>query len=335
MALIVGAVALTTCDHNNHDEDLCTAWLQFVYDYNMEYADAFKQQVDSVDVLVFGSDNKYVLAMHADTKKLSDNKMLLNTTLPAGDYQLLTFGNLTRTFRVTDKQGNECQPGVTTIDEVQVSPANRQAVISDEFPHLWVGETVTIKNYGGASVWPVKLTKDTKRFNLSLTKMNDAGQNTRANEEIPYTFEITSTGNVIQAKTNLPILGTTTTYKPYALALGTEPSTLVAGKINTLRMYDDGQYPYSLIVKNNTTGAELWKYDLMKLLVQLKPTTPDGKPLPLQEYLDRQSEWNISVLYKDDPDNPGGPDEPDTPGGFAPLQVIINGWIIWISGMHV
>ena len=44
-----------------NDLPRCELWLEFAFGYNMEYADAFNPQVKSVDVLVFGSDDKIAL----------------------------------------------------------------------------------------------------------------------------------------------------------------------------------------------------------------------------------------------------------------------------------
>ena len=77
-----------------------------------------------------------------------------------------------------------------------------------------------------------------------------------------------------------------------------------------------------------TTGfgcSPVWDYDLMALLRSTKPDGPGGRELPLQEYLDRQSEWNFVILYED-----GGSE-----GGFVAVAVRVNDWIIWLSEIGV
>ena len=49
--------------------DRCELWLEFVFDYNMEYADAFNPQVKSVDVLVFDSDDKLLFTKSAEVAR--------------------------------------------------------------------------------------------------------------------------------------------------------------------------------------------------------------------------------------------------------------------------
>ena len=52
---------------------------------------------------------------------------------------------------------------------------------------------------------------------------------------------------------------------------------------------------------------------------------PDGSTLPVQEFLDRQSEWRLVILYK----------EGENPSGFVALSIEVNGWIVWRNDIEV
>ena len=55
--IVASMLCIASCDSIREDLPRCELWLEFAFDYNMEYADAFNPQVKSVDVLVFDSDD--------------------------------------------------------------------------------------------------------------------------------------------------------------------------------------------------------------------------------------------------------------------------------------
>jgi len=111
------------------------------------------------------------------------------------------------------------------------------------------------------------------------------------------------------------------TYKPYRLEFNNDD--LWTGSLNMCRLLYD--YPgYKLVVRNTRTFKVVWEYDLMKLLAATKPDNHSS--LPMQEYLDRQSVWNMVIRVQ-----PGGYDDPDA---FLALSVVVNGWIVWINDIE-
>ncbi|KAA4068895.1 FimB/Mfa2 family fimbrial subunit, partial [Bacteroides ovatus] len=46
--------------------------------------------------------------------------------------------------------------------------------------------------------------------------------------------------------------------------------------------------------------------------------------LPFQEYLDRQSEWNLIFTVVEKPG-----------GGFLQIGIVVGTWIHWLHGMEV
>ena len=99
----------------------CELWLEFVFDYNMEYADAFNPQVKSVDVLVFDSDDKLLFTKSAEVAALvGGSRMSLTDELDFGSYKVLTVGSLSDRFRLSDN------------------------VVNFEFQHLYFGEVVEV-----------------------------------------------------------------------------------------------------------------------------------------------------------------------------------------------
>ena len=61
----------------------------------------------------------------------------------------------------------------------------------------------------------------------------------------------------------------------------------------------------------------------MEFLKRIKPgMRPDGSPLPMQEFLDRQSVWELEVRCK-------------VVNGFVAISVKVNGLIIWLNDIGV
>ena len=56
--IITSVLFIASCDSIREDLPRCEIWLEFTFDYNMEYTDAFNPQVRSVDIFVFDSDDK-------------------------------------------------------------------------------------------------------------------------------------------------------------------------------------------------------------------------------------------------------------------------------------
>ncbi len=69
--------------------------LRFVYDYNMERANAFHNQVHCLTLYVYDKDGKYV-ETHTETlpETLSDENYRMNLSLPAGDYHVVAYGGM-------------------------------------------------------------------------------------------------------------------------------------------------------------------------------------------------------------------------------------------------
>ena len=120
--IVASMLCMASCDSIREDLPRCELWLEFVFDYNMEYADAFNPQVKSVDVLVFDSDDKLLFTKSAEVAALvGGSRMSLTDELDFGSYKVLTVGSLSDRFRLSDNAGNKLVPGTTTLQQVIVS----------------------------------------------------------------------------------------------------------------------------------------------------------------------------------------------------------------------
>ena len=249
--------------------------------------------------------------------------MSLTDELDFGNYKVLTVGSLSGRFRLSDSAGNELVPGTTTLQQVIVILKRETDVVDFEFQHLYFGEVVEVDHLPSNTshkVYPVNLIRDTNRFNIALM-----GQGEDEADGTQYTFEIQVPENAAYSWENEPTGQGPVTYVPYHTGPGEIPDVIVSARLNTLRLLNRNGWDYKFIIKNADTGAEVWSYNLMTLLSIARPTSRyDGTELPFQEYLDRQSEWNLIFTVVE---NPGG--------GFLQIGLVVGTWIYWLHGIEV
>ncbi|MHC0039811.1 FimB/Mfa2 family fimbrial subunit, partial [Pseudoneobacillus sp. C159] len=68
--------------------------LRFVYDYNMEFANAFPTQVECLTVLFYDSDGKYVTTRTNNTSDLADENWRMTIDLEPDEYQIIAYGGM-------------------------------------------------------------------------------------------------------------------------------------------------------------------------------------------------------------------------------------------------
>ena len=316
----------TSCSVVYEDPDACELSLQFVYDHNIEYADAFSSQVNSVDIYVFDSEGTYMFSKTSQRVDLADgNRMILTDDLTPGTYKILTVGGLSNKFVISDTGNNSSlTQGTSNLEEMKITLKRNSSVVNDEFPDLWFGKNIVITHDNQARIWPVQLIKDTNIFNLSLIEQN---QNSESEEYIQraaqsYSFEIIIPEGAVYSWENTPLSNEIITYTPYDVTV--HDDGVETARIKTCRLFDSDQY--KIVIRNSNTSEVVWEYDLIKLIKYSKPSSrPDGSALPVQEYLDRQSTWNLVIRHK------GGVDEDGD--AFVALAVEINGWILWLNNI--
>ena len=292
--IVTSLLFIASCDSIREDLPRCELWLEFTFDYNMEYADAFNPQVKSVDVFVFDSDDKLVLSKRAEsTELIGGNRMPLTDELDFGNYKVLTVGGLSDKFSALGNGGSGMALRSTTYQQVTLALNRESDIVDFEFPHLYFGAIVEVNHLPSNTshnVYQVNMVRNTNRFNIAL--MDYEGREETENQ---YSFEIQSPENAIYSWENEPTGQGPITYASHYSGPG------------------------------DTSGTEVWSYDLMKLLSIARPEyRHDGTVLPFQEYLDRQSEWSLmfSVVEK-----PGG--------GFLQIGLLVGPWVYWLHDIEI
>ena len=323
--VVASMLCIASCDTIREDLPRCELWLEFTFDYNMEYADAFNPQVKSVDVFVFGSDDKLLFSKRAEaTALIGGNRMSLTNELDFGNYKVLTVGSLSDNFQALDNAGRELVPGTTTPQQLTVALKRASDVVDFEFQHLYFSEVVKVDHLPSNTdhkVYPVNLIRNTNRFNIALMKYGEGQKN-----GTQYTFEIQAPESATYSWENEPTHQGPVHYVPHYTGQGETSDVFVSARLNTMRLFNRDGWDYQFIIKNADTGAKIWSYDLMKLLSIARPTSRhDGTELPFQEYLDRQSEWNLIFTVTE---KPGG-------GEFIQIGLVVGTWIYWLHGIEI
>jgi hypothetical protein len=329
LKIILAATAISllcSCSTVREEDGDCGVWLEFIFDHNMEYTDSFGVHVNRVDVYVFDKAGVLVMARHAGIGELHSRKRMWLSGLPPGEYGIVTVGAISRHFRFADSGGGDPVAGVTAIGDVSLALLH-EGEVSYEFPHLFFGSTVDINYRADNSVWPVPLIRQTNRFNIALQTAAPAG-GVQGPVDPVHTVEILAPEAGAYDHRNEPRVERSMVYRPCSLMSNIDGARQLTGaKINTARLLENLGDGYRIVVRDTQSGEELWSDDLLALLAATKPASrPDGSALPLAEYLDRECDWNIVIVYKtgNDPDR-----------GFSALKIVINGWIVWEHGVEI
>ena len=321
MAMTAEVLEMPCAREENEERGM---WFEFVFDHNPEYADSFRAQVRCVDVHLFDESGTFVESLHAEGGELHDgHRIFLGGDLLHGSYKALTVGGMSEWFTFCDVNGEAPVAGVTTIRQVKLAPVH-SGITAHEFPDLWFGRVFDFTYRPDANVRRVYLIRQTNRFNIILLH-SDAEIHAPA---YPIVMEIAAPEAGVYDYRNRPLVRKTAIYRPYYESVVTDNPVrggAMTARINTMRLLTSERKGYSLVVRNEITGAILRRYDLLALLANSKPENRhDGTPLPLDEYLDREGVWNIVIIHG------GGVND-----SFIATRIIVNDRTVWENDVNV
>jgi hypothetical protein len=332
---LVALFAVPSCCGIKDNEE-CGAWLEFVFDHNMEYSDAFDSKVATVDVYVFDRDSVFVQTRRAEIGELTGRKrMLLEEGLTFGKYLVLTVGNLEVPFSFSD-QGVALVPGETSIKEVEL--AIDAAGASQGFEHLYfMQKPVEVEYTSKIKVYKVPLIRQTNKFHLVLhTLVESPSADTLAmGPATPkHTVEVKAPESGAYNFLNHATTRTPLAFRPHSLFANYQDTNAgvlqeTVAELNTMRLLEDEdlRHGYRLTVRDIESGEEVWGKNLLPLLAATNENQNrhDGTALPLAEYLDRQGDWTIVIDYQTVPGDEG----------FNAITLSINGWIFRLNDIDM
>ena len=174
---------------------------------------------------------------------------------------------------------------------------------------LWYGEVKDV-NFTGKQeqTATVSLIKDTNKFRFILQK-NGPGEELDINDCL---FELRADNGYYDWNNDL-LDDDVISYQPSHLEK-VEDVGIVA-EMNTMRLLEHKKV--YLMLTRKSAGRDLLKIDLIPYLLLTKM---EGHDIPVQEYLDRQSEYAIVFFYNPELLN------------FLSTKIVINGWTVWLKG---
>ena len=334
IALTAVAVGLTlsSCGMIYEDEGDCTTYcdVRFVYDRNMEFADAFSSQVKAVDLYVFDAEGRFLrqVSEHGDALRAAGYSMPLD--LQPGRYTVLAWCGLDG--ERDSYEVPQPEPGVTTLEQMRCRLADRQRVEGEtavgEIDNLFHGMTsFTLPDEEGHHTYTVELTKNTNTVRVVLQNLSGEALNPD-----DFIFTITDENGLLDYD-NSVLDDELLSYHPFFTTQGT------AG-IDTDQT--DGTITSVSAAMAEFTVSRLFKEKDTRpmLTITRAEAEPDGShhtvlSIPLidyallvkgyynrqmgdQEYLDRQDEYNLTFFLDND-------------GNWMSSSVIINSWRVVLS----
>ncbi len=312
------ALSVASCDTVYEDTSDCPRGvsLRFRYDYNMEFADAFRTHVDCLTCYVFDRDGNFVACYTETTDRLKEEGYRMDFPLGAGDYKVVAYGGLECEKSSFDRTvPSSARPSFREL-EVRL---RTHAGVSDASLHgLYYGTldfTVRTDDYVELTV---PMMKDTNNIRIVLQQLDNSPVDIEA-----FGFEITD-DNALMDMDNNVVPSDSVTYVPWTAGQSVagqvgdaqdEGSEIVVGyaELSTARLMARGRP--RLRIYRRSDGKDVADIPLIDYLLLVKSEV--YREMSSQEFLDRQSEWGL-IFFLDR-------------GRWARLHIVVNDWVVRIN----
>lgn len=318
--IAAAAIGLNSCSVINDDLDPCPEGvvLRFVYDYNMEFANAFPAQVDCLTLLVFDQSGNYIKTITETSSVLADENWRMTIDLPSG-----------KTYRFVAYGGLECEKSsFHFVDQPAVGSnySSLEVAMNDNCIDADPGVNLHALFYGnldltvpaGATTYTegtVKMIRDTNSIRILLQNVDYSPVNPD-----DFNFEITADNTLMGCDNAVIPTPEGITYSPWSVgqnSVGTDEDndkvTVAYAEFSVARLIEGA--PVRLNITNNTQGNSVLSIPLINYLLLLK--SDHYKNMDSQEYLDRENHWDIILFLNE--------------GRWVDTHIIINDWVVRIN----
>lgn len=315
--LVSGTALYSSCDRIHEDLQPCEIGLRirFIYDYNMEFANAFPSQVDCLTVLFYDAEGNYVKTVTETSSVLSDEYWRMQVELPAGQYTVVAYGGM------ADEKASfhfVTEPENTSLHDIEVRLDADQ--VGKELHPLFYGklDTEVEENALTYKEVTVEMMKDTNNLRILLQQIGGEPV-----DHADYDFTITD-NNTLFAWDNDLLPVPNVTYTPWTegnAAAGELPdgsdASVAWAELSFSRLAAAAK-PH-LLITHKETGKNVVDIPLNNYLLLLKSQAFDW--MPNQEFLDRESRWNMIFFLS----------EGDT---WVATQISIKDWDVRINNVE-
>lgn len=291
--------------------------LRFIYDYNMEYANAFHSKVHCVSVYVFDEAGNHVMTVGETSDVLRNEDYRMPLVLDPGNYTLLAYGGLACPDRSFDITSYNAKASGSHINDMYVNLKHDDFVSDQSLHHLFYGAAdVEVSHEDEFLETDVYMMKNTNNIRLVLQQAN--GKSLEADD---FIFRIID-DNSCMDKSNAVVPKGMVTYKPWTIGEsmvgtaedGETPISVAFAELSTSRL-TTGTSP-KLIVQNAETGEDIINIPLNQYLLLLKSEL--YSEMGAQEFLDRESEWSL-IFFLDDGLR------------WINTRIVINDWVVRLN----
>lgn len=328
--ILVTGMAFTSCNILDEEDVDCSIEyrVNFKYDNNMKFADAFANEVTSVVLYAFDEDGKFVYQRAEEGDVLAEDDYNMLVEVQPGDYDLVAWakGKGDETFSIP-----VLTEGVSTIedlnckmDRIYSRAADGTAEVRSDLRPLFHGQAQrqSFSRAATKQIATVRLTKNTNNIRIVLQHLSG-----KAVDVSNFTFTIQDENGFMNYDNKL---------------LEDEPLTYYAWHTDsgTADMDESGART------TTSVGVAVAELTVGRLVVENKPiltiTNQEGEKvlsIPLidyallvkgyyhrdmtdQEYLDRQDEYNMTFFL----------DENDQ---WASSSIIINSWKVVLDNIEI
>ncbi len=314
-------VMCTSCDCIYDDLAPCPQGvrLRFVYDYNMEYANAFPKKVDCLTLYVYDQGGNFVTSQTETSEALAQENYRMTLDLEPGDFHFVAYCGMACDAASFAPVSKPTQGSALASLQTQLK---RNGDTSEEELHgFYFGDLDMTVTEGTADYdeGTVSLMKNTNNVHIMLEQLS-------GEPESPddFSFSITD-DNTLFACDNSLIPNGTVTYLPWAQgqqstgtradADGSEEEVTVAYAELSCSRLVTGNSP-RLTVRRAEDGEDVINIPLINYLMLMKSEA--YSEMGSQEFLDRQSEWTMLFFL-------------DASGSWISTRIVINDWVVRIN----
>lgn len=357
LGMLFASLCSVACESVFDHPDACLSGinLRFVYDYHMERgANAFPANVDCIDVYVFNNEGSFVAQFSETSSILQDENYRMLLPLQPGNYSIVVYGGLACSQRRFSFFPDWNNPTSALLTQQDISVTLPQAF--DGFSNLQLHDldkrtgglfygiipSLTISNDDmnthSVREETVSLIKNTNNIQVVLQELNEPYS---LNHE-DFDFRIIDDNFVLDGKNNIHEIATqdfNPHYKPYAAenrtmgyvdyvpqdgAIAQEdtsrPVQVACAEFSTSRLTTDHMSSARLVISNRETGEKLVDLPLITYLTAIRGFG-DGWIKSDQEFLDRQSRWNLMLFLQN--------------GKWSSVRISVNSWVVRLNDVEL
>lgn len=292
--------------------------VNFKYDRNMKFADAFANEVKSVTVYAFDSDGKFLFQQSEQGNQLSQAGYTMSMPIGKEDIKLVTWAGLQNSpsFSVPT-----LTPGVSTLNDLTCRLNRKDGSVKDDLQPLFHG---MISNYSTTRaaesyITTIPLTKNTNNIRVVLQQMSDKPI---GSEE--FEFKITDDNGVMNYDNSL-LKDEQIVYKPWSKVDG---SADIEGSGNTHLNMCVAEFTLARLINGKATrltitnGKQKTILSIPVIDYVLLVKGNYNKDMDNQEFLDRQDEYNMTFFI-------------DENNAWVSSSIIINGWKVVLNDLDI